>query len=54
MEWIDSLVRIKNFVAALLVKVDKMLRKELHLEMNPSVFWADRQTVLKYIRNVYT
>lgn len=26
-----------------------MLRKELHLDLEPSVFWTDSQTVLKYI-----
>lgn len=37
--------------AALLVKVDKMLRKELYLDLESSVFWTDSQTVLKYIGN---
>lgn len=35
--------------AALLVKVDKMLRKELYLDLKPSVFWTDSETVLKYL-----
>ncbi|XDV29292.1 hypothetical protein PO909_032429 [Leuciscus waleckii] len=43
--------RLELAAAALLVKVDKMLRRELHLPLKPSVFWTDSQTVLKYIRS---
>ncbi len=46
--------RLELAAAALLVKVDKMLRKELHLDLKPSVFWTDSQTVLKYIGNDHT
>ena len=28
-----------------------MLRRELHLDLKPSFFWTDSQTVLKYIAN---
>lgn len=28
-----------------------MLRRDLHLDLKPLVFWNDRQTVLKYIAN---
>ena len=45
--------RLELAAATLLVKVDKMLRKELHMDLNPSVFWTDSQTVLKY-GNDYT
>ena len=41
--------RLELAAAALSVKVDRMLRKELHLDLEPSVFWTDSQTVLKYI-----
>lgn len=40
--------------AALLVKVDKILREELHVDLKPSFFWTDIQTVLKYIGNDHT
>lgn len=43
--------RLELAAAALLVKVGKMLKRELHLDLNPSVFWTDSQTVLKYIGN---
>lgn len=43
--------RLELAAAALLVKVDRMLRRELHLDIKPSVFWTDSQTVLKYIAN---
>ncbi|XP_060799417.1 uncharacterized protein LOC132901020 [Neoarius graeffei] len=43
--------RLELAAAALSVKVDRMLRRELHLDLEPSVFWTDSQTVLKYIAN---
>ncbi|XP_031425669.1 uncharacterized protein LOC116220856 [Clupea harengus] len=43
--------RLELAAAALLVKVDRMLRGELHLDLKPSCFWTDSQTVLKYIAN---
>ncbi|KAL7850011.1 hypothetical protein SRHO_G00193600 [Serrasalmus rhombeus] len=43
--------RLELAASALLVKVDKMLRRELHLHLKASVFWTDRQMVLKYIAN---
>ncbi|KAL2086463.1 hypothetical protein ACEWY4_017522 [Coilia grayii] len=43
--------RLELAAAALLVKVDRMLRREFHLDLKPSVFWTDSQTVLKYIAN---
>ena len=43
--------RLELAAAASLVKVDKMLRGELHVALNPSTFWTDSQTVLKYIRS---
>ena len=35
----------------LAVKVDKMLTKELQLQLEESCFWTDSQTVLRYISN---
>lgn len=43
--------RLELAAAVLLVRVDRMLRRELHLDLKPSVFWTDSQTVLKYIAN---
>ncbi|KAL2089185.1 hypothetical protein ACEWY4_016084 [Coilia grayii] len=43
--------RLELAAAALLVKVDRMLRREFHLDLKPSVFWTDSQIVLKYIAN---
>ena len=37
--------------AVLAVRVDKMLRMELKLPLDSSVFWTDSTTVLKYINN---
>ena len=39
--------RLELAAAALSVKVDKMLRKELDFDLKRSVFWTDSQTVLK-------
>ncbi|KAM7393992.1 hypothetical protein PAMP_020821 [Pampus punctatissimus] len=43
--------RLELAAAALLVKMDRMLRREFHLDLKPSVFWTDSQTVLKYLAN---
>ncbi|XP_035257600.1 uncharacterized protein LOC118218934 [Anguilla anguilla] len=40
--------------AVLVVKVDKMLRKEVELKLSQSTFWTDSQSVLKYIANEQT
>ena len=37
--------------ATLAVKLDKMLRKELKVPINCSVFWTDSTSVLRYIEN---
>ena len=37
--------------ATLAVKLDKMLRKELEVPINHSVFWTDSTSVLRYIEN---
>ncbi|KAK0138077.1 hypothetical protein N1851_025741 [Merluccius polli] len=46
-----TVLRLELAAAALLVRVDRMLRRELRLDLKPSVFWTDSQTVLKYIAN---
>ncbi|KAL7881025.1 hypothetical protein SRHO_G00032790 [Serrasalmus rhombeus] len=46
-----TIPRLELAATALLVKVDRMLRRELHVDLKASVFWTDSQTVLKYIAN---
>uniref|UniRef100_UPI003AB10089 uncharacterized protein n=1 Tax=Centroberyx gerrardi TaxID=166262 RepID=UPI003AB10089 len=46
-----TIPRLELTAAVLAVKVDKMLRKELPLQLEKSCFWTDSQTVLKYINN---
>ena len=43
--------RLELCAAALAVKVDATLRKELDIDLKPSVFWCDSQIVLAYISN---
>ncbi len=37
--------------AVLTVQVDTMLKIELQINLDPSVFWTDSMTVLRYIQN---
>ena len=46
-----TIPRLELTAAVLAVRVDKMLRKELQLKLEKSVFWTDSTTVLKYICN---
>ncbi|XP_048042569.1 uncharacterized protein LOC125266160 [Megalobrama amblycephala] len=46
-----TIPRLELAAAVLAVKIDKMLKKELQLDLAKSVFWTDSQTVLKYIAN---
>lgn len=46
-----TIPRMELSAAVLSVRVDKMLRLELQLQLVNSVFWTDSQTVLKYIAN---
>ena len=41
--------RLELTVAVVAVKMDKMLRQELQLPLQPSTFWIDSTTVLRYI-----
>ena len=43
--------RLELTAAVLAIRIDKMLRKELQLMLEKSVFWTDSTTVLKYIAN---
>ncbi|XP_062422203.1 uncharacterized protein LOC119220568 [Pungitius pungitius] len=44
-----TIPRLELTAAVLAVRVDKMLRKELQLKLEKSIFWTDSTTVLKYI-----
>lgn len=46
-----TIPRLELTAAVLAAKVDQMLRTELRLQLESSVFWTDSQTVLKYIKN---
>ncbi|KAL7834746.1 hypothetical protein SRHO_G00289930 [Serrasalmus rhombeus] len=46
-----TIPRLELTVAVLAARLDKMLRRELHLDLQPSVFWTDSTTVSKYIAN---
>lgn len=44
-----TIPRLALAAAVLAVRVDAMLRKELQWQLERSMFWTDRTTVLKYI-----
>ncbi|XP_078032247.1 uncharacterized protein LOC144467474 [Epinephelus lanceolatus] len=44
-----TIPRLELTASVLAVRVDKMLQKELQLNLEKSVFWTDSTTVLKYI-----
>jgi len=46
-----SVPRLELTAATLAVKLKKMLRKELEVPINRSVFWTDSTSVLRYIEN---
>ncbi|TDH06297.1 hypothetical protein EPR50_G00132240 [Perca flavescens] len=46
-----TIPRMELTAAVLAVRVDRMLKAELQLELESSIFWTDSTTVLKYIRN---
>jgi hypothetical protein len=41
-----TVARLELAAAELLAKIDRMVRRELHLDLKPSFFWTDSQTVL--------
>lgn len=49
-----TMPRLELQAATLASKMDKMLRRELQLQLEPSVLWTDSQSVLKYINNDQT
>ncbi|KAK2903740.1 hypothetical protein Q8A73_010397 [Channa argus] len=46
-----TIPRLELTAATLAVRIDKMLRKELELPLEDSVYWTDSTAVLKYISN---
>ena len=46
-----TIPRLELSAAALLVNLDKMLRRELDLELEDTVFWTDSMIVINYIKN---
>ncbi|XP_035996615.1 uncharacterized protein LOC118564030 [Fundulus heteroclitus] len=46
-----TIPRLELTAATLAVKVDRMLKKELHLPLSDLTFWTDSTSVLKYIHN---
>ena len=49
-----TIPRMELAAAVLATKVDKVLRRELQLQLQSSMFWTDSQSVLKYIANQHT
>ncbi|KAJ8367387.1 hypothetical protein AAFF_G00320140 [Aldrovandia affinis] len=46
-----TIPRLELAAATLSVRIDRMLKTELQIQMEDSVFWTDSQSVLKYINN---
>ena len=46
-----TIPRLELTAAVLAVRMDKMLKAELQLQVENSFFWTDSTSVLKYIRN---
>ena len=46
-----TIPRMELTAAVLAVKIDTMLKKELQLQLDQSIFWTDSTTMLKYIKN---
>lgn len=46
-----TIPRMELTAAVVAVNIDKMLRKEIQMELQESAYWTDSTTVLKYIEN---
>ena len=46
-----TIPRLELTAAAVAVRMDCMMREEIELPLEPSVFWTDSTSVLKYIKN---
>lgn len=46
-----TIPRLELIAAVVAAHVDRLWKKELHMPLIDSVFWTDRTSVLKYIKN---
>lgn len=46
-----TIPKMELTAATLAVRIDRMMQDELELPLEPSVFWTDSTSVLKYIQN---
>ncbi|XP_046873085.1 uncharacterized protein LOC124465379 [Hypomesus transpacificus] len=46
-----SIPRMELIAATMASRMDTFWKRELHMQLQPSVFWCDSTTVLKYIKN---
>ena len=46
-----TIPRMEPTAAEVAANVDKMLKRDLQMELHQSAFWTDSTTVLKYIEN---
>ncbi|KAL2098438.1 hypothetical protein ACEWY4_007645 [Coilia grayii] len=46
-----TMPRLELTAAVLAVRVDTLIKAELHLTLDESIFWSDSTTVLKYVKN---
>ena len=46
-----TIPRLELTAARTAVRIDQLLRRELDLQLLPSIFWTDSTAVLKYLRN---
>jgi len=49
-----TIPRLELTLATVAIKMDKLLKKELELELHDSIFWTDSATVLKYLNSENT
>ena len=46
-----TIPRLELSAAVVVIQLDKMLREELDITVDDSIFWSDSTSVLQYIRN---
>ena len=49
-----TIPRMELTAASVAVKMDKLLKKELELELHKSIYWTDSTVVLKYLNSEST
>lgn len=49
-----TIPRLELTAAVVAVKMDQMLRRELQVTLQNSIFWTDSTTVLRYIENEHS